>query len=138
MTGYGVSFAGGLLIGLSVALFMLLDGRTAGISGIVAGLARPPDARLAVNAAFVAGLLGGPPVYRFVFGDWPAVHVTQSLPLIVVAGFIVGLGTRLGSGCTSGHGVAGLARLSPRSLVAVVVFLGTGMLTVLAMRWIQP
>lgn len=138
MTAYAAPFAGGLLIGLSVALLMLLNGRVAGISGIVAGLARAPDERLATNMAFVLGLLAGPLAYRLAIGAWPAVHVAQSLPLVAAAGLLVGFGTRLGSGCTSGHGVAGLARLSPRSLVAVMTFLGTGVLTVLVMRWVQP
>ncbi|MCZ0738310.1 YeeE/YedE family protein [Phreatobacter sp. AB_2022a] len=138
MTGYAASFAGGLLIGLSVALLMLLNGRVAGISGIVAGLARRPDERLAANLAFVLGLLAGPLAYRLGVGAWPAVHVTQSLAVVAAAGLLVGFGTRLGSGCTSGHGVAGLARLSPRSFAAVATFLATGILTVLVMGWVQP
>lgn len=138
MTGHATSFAGGLLIGLSVTLLMLLNGRIAGISGIVAGLVRRPDERLATNMAFVLCLLAGPLAYRLGAGAWPAVHVTQSLPLVAAAGLLVGFGTRLGSGCTSGHGVAGLARLSPRSFAAVATFLATGVLTVLVMRWVQP
>ncbi|QCI65774.1 YeeE/YedE family protein [Phreatobacter stygius] len=138
MTGYWPSLVGGMLIGLSVAMLMLLNGRIAGISGIVASLFRPLfrplDQRLAASAAFIIGLLLGPLLYRAGFGQWPAVHIQVSLPLIAVAGLLVGFGTRLGSGCTSGHGVAGLARLSPRSVVAVVTFLGTAVLTVLIMR----
>lgn len=134
MTIYWPSLAGGMLIGLSVAMLMLLNGRIAGISGIVAGLFRPVDRRLAEAAVFVAGLLLGPLLYRAGFGQWPDVHIQGGLPLIAVAGLLVGFGSRLGSGCTSGHGVAGLARLSPRSIVAVITFLATAMVTVSLMR----
>ena len=79
-------------------------------------------------AALLAGLVAGPGVWRVVAGAWPVVHVQAPWPVLVVAGFLVGFGTRMGSGCTSGHGVMGLARLSPRSLVAVCCFLGTGVL----------
>jgi len=134
MTSYWTSLAGGMLIGLSVAMLMLLNGRIAGISGIVASLFRPADRRFVEAAAFVAGLLLGPLIYRAGFGQWPEIRVEGTLPLIAVAGLLVGFGSRLGSGCTSGHGVAGLARLSPRSIVAVVTFLGTAMVTVYLMR----
>lgn len=134
MTIYWPSLAGGMMIGLSVAMLVLLNGRIAGISGIVASLFRPVDRRLAEAAVFVAGLLLGPLLYRAGFGQWPTVHIQGAWPLIVVAGLLVGFGSRLGSGCTSGHGVAGLARLSPRSIVAVITFLGTAVLTVSLMR----
>ncbi|MBN8941606.1 MAG: YeeE/YedE family protein [Rhizobiales bacterium] len=134
MTTYWPSLAGGMLIGLSVAMLMLLNGRIAGISGIVASLFRPVDRRFVEAAAFVAGLLLGPLAYRAGFGQWPEIRVQATLPLIAVAGLLVGFGSRLGSGCTSGHGVAGLARLSPRSIVAVVTFLSTAVLTVYLMR----
>ena len=134
MTSYASSLLGGVLIGLSSALFLLVNGRIAGISGMVGGLLRAPSARWAVNACFVAGLLLGPVLYRTAFGRWPAVHLGGSLVLFAVAGLLVGVGTGLASGCTSGHGVCGLARLSPRSAVAVLTFLVTGVATVALMH----
>ncbi|GJD64467.1 YeeE/YedE family protein [Methylobacterium frigidaeris] len=134
MTTLPSAFAGGLLIGLSAALFLLLDGRIAGISGLVAGLARPAGPAWRIGAAFLAGLVLGPPVFALLAGGWPAMRIEASLPVLALAGLLVGFGTRLGSGCTSGHGVCGLARLSPRSAVAVVAFLASGMLTVAAGR----
>ncbi len=124
---------GGLLIGLSAATLLLLNGRIAGISGLVAGLGRPGERRLA-DLAFLLGLILGPPLFATLAGHWPLMRIEASWPVLAVAGLLVGFGTRLGSGCTSGHGVCGLARLSPRSLVAVPVFLATGMLTVALMR----
>lgn len=134
MNTYASGLAGGALIGLSVALLMLLNGRIAGISGLVAGLGQSRGARWWTDLAFVAGLVAGPALYAWATGAWPAMRIVASLPVLALAGLLVGFGTRLGSGCTSGHGVAGLARLSPRSLAAVLVFLGTGMLTVAALR----
>ena len=127
------ALAGGLLIGLSAALLLLLNGRIAGISGIVAGLGRPGARRLA-DAAFLVGLLLGPPVFALLAGHWPAMRIEARLPILALAGLLVGFGTRLGSGCTSGHGVCGLARLSPRSIAAVLIFLATGMLMVALVR----
>jgi uncharacterized protein len=127
------ALAGGLLIGASAALLLLLNGRIAGISGLVAGLGRPGGHRLA-DAAFLLGLVLGPPTYALLAGHGPEMRIQAGLPLLALAGLLVGFGTRLGSGCTSGHGVCGLARLSPRSIVAVLVFLATGMLTVAAVR----
>ena len=128
MTTYLTAFAGGALIGLSAVMFLMLNGRIAGISGIVGRLAQGVNAY--INAAFVLGLLIGPVVYRSLFGQWPDVTISASLPLIVVAGLLVGFGSRMGSGCTSGHGVLGLARLSPRSIVAVITFLSAGVVAV--------
>jgi uncharacterized membrane protein YedE/YeeE len=133
MDAFLPAVGGGLLIGLSAAMLLLLNGRIAGISGIVAGLVRPGARRLA-DIAFLVGLILGPPLFAAMAGYWPAMRIEASWPVLAVAGFLVGFGTRLGSGCTSGHGVCGLARLSPRSLVAVMVFLATGMLTVALMR----
>ncbi|TNC12871.1 YeeE/YedE family protein [Methylobacterium terricola] len=130
MSTFASAFASGLLIGLSAALFLLLDGRIAGISGLVAGLARPCEPAWRTGFAFLAGLVLGPPAFAFVAGGWPAMRIEASLPVLALAGLLVGFGTRLGSGCTSGHGVCGLARFSPRSAVAVVTFLASGMLTV--------
>ncbi|QIN81796.1 YeeE/YedE family protein [Rubrobacter tropicus] len=121
---------GGLLIGLAVALLLWLNGRLAGISGIVGGLV-PGGARDGWwRWAFVAGLVLGALAYVLVAGGADAVEVTASLPVLVVGGLLVGFGTRLGSGCTSGHGLCGLARSSRRSVVATAVFFGVAMLTV--------
>ena len=133
MDAYLPALEGGLLIGLSAATLLLLNGRIAGISGLVAGLGRPGARRLA-DAAFLIGLVLGPPVFALLAGHWPAMRIGAGLPALALAGLLVGFGTRLGSGCTSGHGVCGLARLSPRSIVAVLVFLTTGMLTVALVR----
>ena len=132
MTTYLTAFAGGALIGLSAVMFLMLNGRIAGISGIVGRLAQGVNAY--INAAFVLGLLIGPVVYRSLFGQWPDVTISASLPLIVVAGLLVGFGSRMGSGCTSGHGVCGLARLSPRSLAAVATFMAAAIVTVFLVR----
>ncbi|MFE1599029.1 YeeE/YedE family protein [Methylobacterium sp. ID0610] len=128
------ALAGGLLIGLSVTMFLLVNGRIAGISGLVAGLAAERGERRLANAAFVAGLMLGPPLFAGITGAWPVMRIEASLPLLAAAGLLVGFGTRLGSGCTSGHGVAGLSRLSPRSIAAVLTFLASGMATVALMR----
>ena len=134
MLSFLSSLAGGALIGLSAMLLLVLNGRIAGISGIVAGLFRAIDARLMTNAAFVIGLLLGPLLFLRMFGAWPVVRIETSLPWLGIAGLFVGFGTRLGSDCTSGHGVPGLARLSPRSMAAVAVFLSMAMATVYLMR----
>jgi uncharacterized protein len=133
MDAYLSALGGGLLIGLSAATLLVLNGRIAGISGLVAGLARPGERRRA-DLAFLLGLILGPPLFAAMAGHWPAMRIVASWPVLAAAGLLVGFGTRLGSGCTSGHGVCGLARLSPRSLVAVLVFLATGTLTVTLMR----
>jgi uncharacterized membrane protein YedE/YeeE len=131
---YADSFVGGMLIGLSSLILLLLNGGIAGISGIFASLFGRADRRPWVNLAFVVGLILGPLLFRVAFGDWPLVRIPTSLPLLIVAGLLVGFGTRLGSGCTSGHGVLGLARLSPRSMAAVAVFMAVAVLTVYLKR----
>jgi len=131
MTPYWPALLGGMLIGLSASLLLLLNGRVAGVSGIVGRLLL---ARAATNAAFVIGLLVGPLLFLAGFGHWPSVTITASLPMVAAAGLLVGFGSRMGSGCTSGHGIAGLARLSPRSFVAVLTFLSAGVATVTLMR----
>ena len=136
MIPYWPSLLGGMLIGLSATLLLLLNGRVAGISGILGRLAQ--GAQMPANAAFVIGLILGPLLYRVVAGTWPAVTITASLPVIALAGLLVGFGTRMGSGCTSGHGIVGLARLSPRSIAAVVTFLSAGVATVTLMRLVSP
>ncbi|HJQ30105.1 MAG TPA: YeeE/YedE thiosulfate transporter family protein [Rubrobacter sp.] len=121
---------GGLLIGLAVILMLLLNGRIAGISGIVGGLLTPKDGDTGWRMAFVAGLLIGSLAYiQWVEGPAP-VDVLASPPAILLGGLLVGFGTRLGSGCTSGHGLCGMARISRRSIVATAVFFGVAMLTV--------
>src|SRR5699024_3947060 len=123
---------GGMLIGASAVMLLLLNGRIAGISGIVGRLAQ--GVGLTTNLVFVFGLLLGPLAYLVAFGGWPAVEITAAWPLIIVAGLFVGFGSRMGSGCTSGHGVLGLARLSPRSIVAVATFLSAGVIAVAVLR----
>lgn len=121
---------GGLLIGLATTLMLLLNGRIAGISGIVGGLLTRKGSEVGWRAMFVAGLLLGAFVYMLATGGALPVRIEASLPIVVVAGLLVGFGTRLGSGCTSGHGVSGLARFSKRSIVATSVFTGAGIVTV--------
>ena len=137
MSHYLASATGGVCIGVSAAAFLLLNGRIAGISGIVDGMFRPPSLRSLSNLLFALGLIASPVAFWLALGAWPAVHVSDSIPLYVLAGLLVGFGTRLGSGCTSGHGVCGLGRLSSRSFVAVVTFLAAGIATVLVMRVIS-
>ncbi len=132
MSIYLQSLGGGMLIGASAVMLLLLNGRTAGISGIVGRLVQ--GVGLSTNLAFVAGLLLGPLAYLLAFGGWPTIETTTTWPLVIVAGLLVGFGSRMGSGCTSGHGVLGLARLSPRSIVAVVTFLSTGVIAVTLLR----
>lgn len=131
---YVHSLIGGALIGFASALYLLLDGRIAGVSGIISGALKPPREDQLRSAAFILGLFLGPIIYRVGAGGWPSVHYGGRLWLLALAGVLVGFGTRLGSGCTSGHGVCGLARLSPRSMAAVAVFVTVGVMTVAAMN----
>lgn len=131
---YLASLIGGGLIGLSGAVLLLINGRIAGISGIAGALFKKRDAGLSTNAAFMIGLVFGPGLFFLLFRTWPVAHIQESSPLLIVAGLLVGFGTRMGSGCTSGHGVVGLARLSRRSIAAVATFLLMAMLTVFLMR----
>nr|WP_229517300.1 YeeE/YedE family protein [Massilia oculi] len=127
------SLAGGLTIGAAAAAFVLLNGRIAGISGIVGGLLRPSRGDIGWRVAFLLGLIGAPLAYA-VFASLPEVTVDAGTPTLAAAGLLVGLGTRYGAGCTSGHGVCGLSRLSPRSLAATIAFMLAGFATVFAMR----
>jgi len=127
------ALAGGAFIGLAAAMFVLLNGRIAGISGVIGGLLEPVKGDMAWRAAFVLGLVGAPWVYAL-FAAVPQPRIEASFGALVVAGLLVGVGTRYASGCTSGHGVCGLARLSPPSLVATVAFMGAGFATVFATR----
>lgn len=124
MTPYWPSLFGGMLLGVSALLLLLVNGRIAGISGIVGRLIA--GHQLAANAAFVVGLLLGPALYAAAYGSFPALTIAASLPAVVAAGLLVGFGTRMGSGCTSGHGILGLARLSKRSIAATFTFLAAG------------
>lgn len=126
--------AGGALIGASAALLLIADGRIAGISGIAARLLGRPDTGTPWRGAFLLGLVLGPVLYAAASDGWPAVQIAAPWPVLVVAGLLVGFGTRLGSGCTSGHGVCGLARLSGRSAAAVATFMAVAVLTVFATR----
>lgn len=127
------SLAGGMLIGAAAALLVLLSGRIAGISGIVGGLIEVRRGDIAWRLAFVAGLLVAPGAMVLV-GRPLAPRIDAGMVLLLVAGLLVGLGTRYGSGCTSGHGVCGLSRLSPRSLVATGAFMAAGVATVFVTR----
>ena len=125
---------GGLLIGLSATVLLLFNGRIAGVSGIVGGLLQRYKAGdLAWRVAFVLGLVLAPVLYRL-FGELPESRIDAGWAMLVVAGVLVGFGSRLGSGCTSGHGVCGLSRLSPRSLVATATFMTTGFVAVYVVR----
>lgn len=124
---------GGMLIGVAAAAFLLLNGRIAGISGILGGMLRPKAGDLAWRAAFIAGLIAAPVLYGL-FAGLPEIRIEAGWPVLVAAGLLVGVGTRYGSGCTSGHGVCGLSRLSPRSLVATLSFMGAGFATVFIVR----
>ncbi len=136
MTDYLPSLLGGMMIGLAAALLLLLNGRIAGVSGIVGRLALGIDR--ATNLAFVLGLVTGPLFYRAAFSAWPSVSITAGWPLLMLAGLLVGFGSRMGSGCTSGHGVLGLARLSVRSMAAVGTFLASGVLAVALLKSFTP
>ena len=127
------ALAGGVLIGLAAVLLALFNGRVAGISGIVGALLPPRAQGGAWRVAFVVGMLAAPLLYSL-FATVPAAESPVNWPVLVVAGLLVGFGTRLGSGCTSGHGVCGLSRLSARSLVATLCFMATGFATVLVVR----
>ncbi|MBM7332060.1 MAG: YeeE/YedE family protein [Alcanivorax sp.] len=127
------ALAGGLLIGAAAGGLWLLIGRIAGISGILGGLLAPVPGDWRWRLAFLAGLLVSPWLYLAVAGPAP-VRVSASLPVLILAGLLVGYGTRLGSGCTSGHGVCGLSRWSLRSLVATLLFMGAGFATVYVTR----
>ena len=125
---------GGLLIGLSAALLWVAKGRIAGISGILGGFGALRSGDVAWRAAFLVGLMAAPLIYGAVGGGLPEPTQAASPALLIVAGLLVGFGTRLGGGCTSGHGVCGLARLSPRSLTATGLFMASAAATVFFTR----
>lgn len=127
------SLTGGILIGLAATLLLLLNGRIAGISGILGGLLRPTPGEIGWRAAFVIGMVAAPFLW-LIFDTLPPIRIVASYPTLIVAGLLVGISTRYGSGCTSGHGVCGLSRLSPRSLVATLCFMTSGFITVFVVR----
>ncbi|PJI97554.1 hypothetical protein CLU85_2346 [Acidovorax sp. 69] len=127
------AMAGGVMLGLASALFVLLNGRILGISGIVGGLLRPRVGDVGWRVAFVLGMLVAPGLYWLVAGPAQP-RIDAGWGMVVLAGLLVGVGTRYGSGCTSGHGVCGLSRMSPRSLVATLAFMGAGFVTVFLIR----
>ena len=127
------ALAGGALIGLAAAIFALANGRVAGISGLLGSLLQRQGEGRGEKAAFLVGLLLAPLLWGL-FAALPSIHFETSSLGLIVAGLLVGIGTRYGSGCTSGHGVCGLSRLSPRSLAATLAFMGAGFVTVYAIR----
>ena len=124
---------GGAIIGVAVALFVTLNGRIAGVSGILGGLARPQARDVSWRVAFVAALIAAPLAWGLV-AALPEIRVDTSYPVLVAAGLLVGVGTRYGGGCTSGHGVCGVSRASPRSIAATVAFMAAGFATVYFVR----
>jgi uncharacterized membrane protein YedE/YeeE len=128
------ALAGGVLIGLAAVVLMALLGRIAGVSGIVGGLFKPGAAEVPWRLAFIAGLIVAPALVWAVTGDRPVVTVNASTGVLITGGLLVGIGTRVGAGCTSGHGVCGVARLSLRSVVSTVTFIAMGMATVAVLR----
>ena len=130
------SLIGGIVLGLASAIFILFNGRILGISGILGGLLSPRAGDIGWRVSFFLGMAAAPTVFALLApaGFLSAPRIDAGYGLIVVAGLLVGLGTRYGSGCTSGHGVCGLSRLSPRSLVATLTFMGAGFATVYVVR----
>jgi len=124
------ALTGGLLIGLSVALFFILNGRMIGISGIASNFLVSKNNRIE-NFLFLVGLILGPLIYNLILGKEINISISSSLILLITAGAMVGFGTRLSSGCTSGHGISGISRFSLRSIIATITFMIVGILTVL-------
>jgi uncharacterized membrane protein YedE/YeeE len=127
------SLVGGLLIGVSATLLLFFNGKIAGISGIVGGLFRPFNGDIGWRLTFIVGMVCAPLVYGLAM-PLPDVSVDTSMPTLIVAGLLVGIGARYGSGCTSGHGICGLSRRSPRSMVATLAFMFAGFVTVYLVR----
>ncbi len=124
------ALTGGLLIGLSVALFFILNGRMIGVSGIASNFLISKDKK-SENLLFLVGLILGPLIYTFILGGEINILISNSLPLLTVGGILVGFGTKLSSGCTSGHGISGISRFSLRSIIATITFMIVGIVTVL-------
>ena len=129
------SLGGGVLIGLASVLLMLSVGRIMGATGVLAGIFAPASvADFSWRVALLLGMVTGPAVYWLVTGGMPEITVPASMPMLLIGGFIVGIGVTYGSGCTSGHGVCGMARLSPRSIAATLTFMATTAVTVYLVR----
>ena len=124
------ALSGGLLIGMSVALFFILKGRMIGISGIASNFLISKDNRID-NFLFLVGLILGPLIYNLISDKAINISISNSLILLIIAGAMVGFGTRLSNGCTSGHGISGISRFSLRSIIATITFMIVGILTVL-------
>ncbi|MFO1258902.1 MAG: YeeE/YedE family protein [Gammaproteobacteria bacterium] len=129
------SFLGGILIGIAVSMLLIINGRIAGVSGIIAGLLGRPTHETVWRALFILGLLLASFLYDSVY-LLPEIKITSNTFILVISGLLVGIGTRLGSGCTSGHGICGLSRFSIRSVVATFLFMLAGIITVYVMRHI--
>lgn len=128
------ALAGGVLIGLSATLLLLFNGRIAGVSGILSGIFVQPRGDRLWRLMFVLGMVGSGAIYQWLSGTGFEEYRAVSMPLLLVGAFLVGFGTRMGGGCTSGHGVCGIGRVSPRSIVATFVFMGFGFITVFVLR----
>jgi hypothetical protein len=128
------SLLGGMILGVAAALYVLLHGRILGISGIISGLLHPKLTDTAWRLSLVLGLVSAPFMAAVFFGIFPVIEIESDSIAIVLAGLLVGFGAHYGSGCTSGHGICGLSRLSPRSMVATLSFMGAGFLTVFILR----
>jgi uncharacterized protein len=130
------SLTGGIVLGIATAMFILVNGRVLGISGIVGGALRAVPGDIVWRVSFLLGMLVAPAVLSLVLpaGVIDAPRIDASYPVVILAGLLVGVGTRMGSGCTSGHGICGLSRLSPRSLVATAIFMASGFATVYVVR----
>jgi len=129
------SLGGGALIGLASVLLMLVAGRILGATGVLAGIFAPASVSdMSWRVALVLGMLTGPAVYWLATGGMPDITVPVSMPMLLIGGFIVGIGVTYGSGCTSGHGVCGMARFSPRSIAATLTFMATTAITVFVVR----
>lgn len=129
------AFSGGMLLGIAASIYLLVHGRIAGISGMIDQVIQPntwQDKPLSPAIWFIAGLIAVPYFYRWF--EQPQIHISASPVLLVIAGLLVGFGTRLGSGCTSGHGICGISRLSPRSFIATITFMLSGFMTVYIIR----
>ena len=127
------SLGGGILLGIAASIFILANGRVLGISGIVSGLLRPREGDTGWRISFLLGIFTAPVIYLLATGS-VNINIDAGWLTIAIAGLLVGIGSRLGSGCTSGHGICGLSRLSIRSLVALLAFMGSGIATVYLVR----
>ena len=126
---------GGIIIGLAVVIFFLFNGRLVGISGIAANALNQKERRID-NILFLVGLIIGPILYALILNKEINISISNSLPLLIIAGLLVGIGTRISGGCTSGHGISGIGRFSLRSIIATIIFMVVGILTVLIKNFV--